>query len=336
MRPRRRWLLAQPGGRGTVRGEGCPMADPAMREGDRLRDRQERDQRPGSWAIPSRSPTRTSPPDAWFFADQPPATYDPAKAIESSTRPAGGPGADGIREKDGLKAMIELCTTTRQVRQDTLALIADWLKDVGIQGIPNAVAPGRHLRRLQRVRPRTRPVRLSQSNFDLAEHAFSSSIDPIGNYFSYHSSQFEPNGANDAQVKNAEIDARWTRSRTAWTSRSSRTRWRVPEDLRRADARDPALLPQEGGPVQPEARQLLREPDPGRPDVERRRTGTSRASPTIGGPLRGLTVTTQEPTRGAPSAGAPTRYPAFEPCMLRTDSGRAPTTSHPSRHSETG
>ena len=35
---------------------------------------------PGSWAAPSRSPTRTSPPSAWFFADQPPATFDPEKA----------------------------------------------------------------------------------------------------------------------------------------------------------------------------------------------------------------------------------------------------------------
>ena len=51
------------------------------------------------------------------------------------------------------------------------------------------------------------PCGLSVSNFDLAEHAFSSSIDPLGNYFSYHSSQFEPDGANDAQVVDTGIDA---------------------------------------------------------------------------------------------------------------------------------
>jgi ABC-type transport system substrate-binding protein len=47
---------------------------------------------------------------------------------------------------------------------------------------------------------------LAKSNFDLAEHAFSSSIDPLGSYFSYHSSQFEPDGANDAQVVDPGID----------------------------------------------------------------------------------------------------------------------------------
>ena len=50
------------------------------------------------------------------------------------------------------------------------------------------------------------PCALSHSNFDVAEHAFSSSIDPLGNYFSYHSSQFQPNGANEAQVKDTDVD----------------------------------------------------------------------------------------------------------------------------------
>ena len=50
------------------------------------------------------------------------------------------------------------------------------------------------------------PCDLARSNFDLAEHAFSSSIDPLGNYTSYHSSQFRPTGANDAQVSDPDID----------------------------------------------------------------------------------------------------------------------------------
>jgi peptide/nickel transport system substrate-binding protein len=145
-------------------------------------------------------------PGAWFFADQPPATYDPAKA--ASILDAGGwvAGADGIRVKDGLRAKIELCTTTRQVRQDTLALIAGWLKDVGIEGVPNPVDAANIFAGYNESTADT-PCALSRSNFDLAEHAFSSSIDPLGNYFSYHSSQFEPKGANDAQVKDTAIDA---------------------------------------------------------------------------------------------------------------------------------
>ena len=50
------------------------------------------------------------------------------------------------------------------------------------------------------------PCVLARSNFDLAEHAFSSSIDPLGNYFSYSSTQFRPDGANDAQVSDPDID----------------------------------------------------------------------------------------------------------------------------------
>ena len=75
-------------------------------------------------------------PGAWFFADQPPATYDPEQGqADPRGRRLDRQRGDGIREKDGLKAKIELCTTTRQVRIDTLALIAGWLSDVGIESV---------------------------------------------------------------------------------------------------------------------------------------------------------------------------------------------------------
>ena len=40
----------------------------------------------------------------------------------------------------------------------------------------------------------------------MAEHATTSSIDPLGNYFSYHSSQFNPLGVNNASVSDPGID----------------------------------------------------------------------------------------------------------------------------------
>ena len=46
-------------------------------------------------------------------------------------------------------------------------------------------------------------------------HFFSSSIDPLGNYFAYHSSQFQPAGANDAQVSHPDIDAALERIRSS-------------------------------------------------------------------------------------------------------------------------
>jgi peptide/nickel transport system substrate-binding protein len=188
------------------RGTGCPMADPAMRAAIPFAiDKNEINSRLLGGTVQVAN-TNISP-SAWFFADQTPATFDPAKAkqILADGGWADSDG-DGFVEKNGLKAKIELCTTTRQVRIDTLALIADWLKDVGIEAIPNPVSAADIFAAYNEATNDT-PCALSRSNFDLAEHAFSSSIDPLGNYFNYHSSQFEPDGANDAQIVNDDIDA---------------------------------------------------------------------------------------------------------------------------------
>lgn len=188
------------------RGPGCPMADAAMRAAIPFAiDKNEINTRLLNNTVQIANTSIS--PNAWFFADQAPATFDPEKA--KGILEAGGwvdSNGDGIREKGGLKAKIELCTTTRQVRIDTLALIANWLKDVGIEAIPNPV-PAANIFADYNSATNDTPCALSRSNFDLAEHAFSSSIDPLGSYFSYHSSQFEPNGANDAQVSDPGIDA---------------------------------------------------------------------------------------------------------------------------------
>lgn len=186
------------------RGTGCPVADPAIRQAISFAiDKNEINTRLlfGNAQVAN---TNISPA-AWFYADQAPATYDPAKANEILDAAGWTKGADGIREKGGLKAKIELCTTTRQVRQDTLALIAGWLKDVGIDSVLNPVSPADIFADYNEGTIET-PCILARSNFDLAEHAFSSSIDPLGNYFSYHSSQNRPDGANDAQVNDPDID----------------------------------------------------------------------------------------------------------------------------------
>jgi peptide/nickel transport system substrate-binding protein len=181
------------------------MADPAMREAVAFAiDKNEINSRLLGGTVQVAN-TNVSP-DAWFFADQTPATFDPEKAKSILDAAGWTVGADGIREKNGLKAKIELCTTTRQVRIDTLALVADWLKDVGIEAVSNPVDSTAIFADYNEATADT-PCGLSVSNFDLAEHAFSSSIDPLGNYFNYHSSQFEPDGANDAQVVDSGIDA---------------------------------------------------------------------------------------------------------------------------------
>ena len=189
----------------TDRGDGCPMADPAMREAIAYAvDKDEINTRLLGGTVQVANTAIT--PQAWFYADQTPATFDPAKAAEILDAAGWTVGADGIREKDGLRAKIELCTTTRQVRIDTLALVGDWLKDIGIETVANAVDSTAIFAALNESTRET-PCVLRHGNFDLALHAFTSSIDPLGNYFNYHSSQFEPTGVNDAQVKDAQLDA---------------------------------------------------------------------------------------------------------------------------------
>jgi peptide/nickel transport system substrate-binding protein len=188
------------------RGDGCPMADAAMRQAVAYAvDKNEVNTRLLGGTVQVANTAIT--PSAWFYADQEPATFDPAHA-EAILEEAGWVDADGdgIREKDGVVAKVELCTTTRQVRVDTLALVANWLKDVGIEAVSNPV-DSTAIFAAYNESTRETPCVLRRSNFDLALHAFTSSIDPLGNYFSYHSSQFVPAGVNDAQVSDTALDA---------------------------------------------------------------------------------------------------------------------------------
>ena len=141
------------------RGHGLPDGRPGDARGRRLRRRQERDQHPA----PRRPrPGREHVRLARRVVLRRPAADDATtpRRRKQILEDAGwkDTDGDGIREKDGSKAKIELCTTTRQVRQDTLALVAGWLKDVGIDTVINPVDAGQHLRRLQRVH-RRHPVR---------------------------------------------------------------------------------------------------------------------------------------------------------------------------------
>jgi len=186
------------------RGTGCPMADPAMREAVAYAiDKNEINTKLLGGTVQIAN-TNISP-QAWYFAQEPPATFDAAKANDILDKAGWTKGSDGIRSKNGLRAKIELCTTTRQVRLDTEALVVNYLKAVGIEGVVNGVSPSDIFVEFNDGTKDT-PCGLSHSNFDLAEHAFSSSLDPIGNYQTYHSSLFEPKGANDAQVSDPDLD----------------------------------------------------------------------------------------------------------------------------------
>ena len=145
--------------------------------------------------------------DAYYFLDQPPATFDPAKAGQILDAAGWKAGADGIRvNADGLRAKIELCSTTKASRIESLKLMVEELKAVGIEAIAANGSPTDVFNDFNSATPET-PCNIYRGNFDVAEFASSVSIDPIGNYQSYHSSQLEPKGGNIAGVSDPAIDA---------------------------------------------------------------------------------------------------------------------------------
>jgi peptide/nickel transport system substrate-binding protein len=188
----------------TDRGKGCPVSDPAIREAIRWAVNKDEINTRLLGGAAALGFTNVSP-NAWFYSDPPTYTFDPEKAKSVLDAAGWVAGADGVRAKGGLKANIELCTTTRQVRQDTLALVSSYLKNVGIDSTVNAVSPTDIFATYNEATDQT-PCALSKSHYDLAEHAFSVPLDPNANYSTYHSSQVEPNGGNDGFIKDPDVD----------------------------------------------------------------------------------------------------------------------------------
>lgn len=188
----------------TDRGKGCPVSDPAIREAIRWAVNKDEINTRLLGGAAALGFTNVSP-NAWFYSPPPTYTFDPDKAKAVLDAAGWVPGADGIRAKDGVKAKLELCTTTRQVRQDTEALVSSYLKAVGIDSTVNAVSPNDIFATFNEATDQT-PCALSKSHYDVAEHAFSVPLDPLANYSTYHSSQVEPNGGNDGFIKDADVD----------------------------------------------------------------------------------------------------------------------------------
>jgi peptide/nickel transport system substrate-binding protein len=188
----------------TDRGKGCPVSDPAIREAIRWAVNKDEINTRLLGGAAALGFTNVSP-NAWFYSDPPTYTFDPEKAKSVLDAAGWVLGADGVREKNGLKAKIELCTTTRQVRQDTLALVSSYLKAVGIDSTVNAVSPNDIFATFNEATDTT-ACALSKSHYDVAEHAFSVPLDPLSNYSTYQSSQVEPNGGNDGFIKDPDVD----------------------------------------------------------------------------------------------------------------------------------
>jgi ABC-type transport system substrate-binding protein len=86
-------------------------------------------------------------------------------------------------------------------------LIAATLKEAGFATVISPVDASTQIFAFYTEATPETPCNLAHGNFDVAMHAFSSQVDPLGNYATYHSNQFQPTGGNDARVSIAEVDA---------------------------------------------------------------------------------------------------------------------------------
>jgi ABC-type transport system substrate-binding protein len=203
-----------------IRNGACPMSDPAMREALKYAiDKDAINARllGGNAAI---AYTNVSP-NAWFYVapeSTPTQDQDRASAILAEAGFIIDPGTgntlfkdvdgDGVKDysKGDYDARIEACTTTRQLRQDTLAMVSGFMNAIGVTVLISPVSSSDIFAAYNESTEQT-PCALSRGNFDLAEHAFSVPLDPLTNFPVYHSTAFTPNGQNDAHVSDPDIDA---------------------------------------------------------------------------------------------------------------------------------
>ena len=159
--------------------------------------------------------------------------------------------------------------TTSQSRQDLLALVSGMLNKAGIQVVISPVAGSDIFGTWNEATEQT-PCNLSHANFDLALHAYSVSLDPIANYGVYHSSQFDPQGQNNARVKDKELDKLLTTlKRTVDINDVMALAGQFQDYYLNNVDRGSRLLPQGGLRQEPDPAQLHWQPDDLGADVER-------------------------------------------------------------------
>jgi len=144
-------------------------------------------------------------PFAWYYTEPKKTPFDIAQANAVLDQAGWVKGADGIRAKNGQKLELEMCTTTRQVRQDTLALQAGYLKQIGISASVNPVSASDLFASYNESTPQMK-CNISRSNNDLALFTSLMPLSPNGMYSTFVSDQVPPNGQNDGQVNSPEAD----------------------------------------------------------------------------------------------------------------------------------
>ena len=149
-------------------------------------------------------------PLTWYYKVEGGSTAaDPAAATALLTAAGWALGSDGYMAKAGKTLALDYCTTTRQVRQDTLKLVASQLKAVGIQANVTAAPSGDVFGGWDAIKADTK-CNLVHGTFDVAEFAYVSPLDPLGGYNVYTSQGIPDaaphNGQNTARINLPALD----------------------------------------------------------------------------------------------------------------------------------
>ena len=151
-------------------------------------------------------------PLSWYYEDVGGSTAaDPTTAFTILANAGWVKGTDGYLTKNGKPLELLYCTTTRQFRLDTLNLMADQLKAVGIK-VDVTTRPDSDVFGFWDATKVDTPCNLRHGNFDVAEFAYVSRFDPLGGYRVYHSSQIPENsaahdGENISRINLPALDA---------------------------------------------------------------------------------------------------------------------------------
>jgi peptide/nickel transport system substrate-binding protein len=158
-------------------------------------------------------------PLTWYYKAVGGSTdADPTTASTLLANAGWTKGSDGYLAKGGKTLELTYCTTTRAVRVDTLKLVASQLKLIGIKANVNSKPSGDVFGGWNDTKADT-ACNLQHGNFDVAEFAYVSPLDPLGGYNVYHSVGIPDvaphNGQNITRINLPALDAAYDTVKTS-------------------------------------------------------------------------------------------------------------------------
>jgi len=150
-------------------------------------------------------------PLSWYYKDIGGSTAaDPTTAFTLLANAGWTKAADGYLTKGGKTLELTYCSTTHQFRLDTLKLMANQLRQIGIKVDVNA-KPNADVFGLWNDVKATTLCNLQHGNFDVAEFSYVSPLDPLAGYSVYNSGQTPDNaphtGENISRINLPALDA---------------------------------------------------------------------------------------------------------------------------------